>query len=71
MTQLNVTLFAEVSEWAEQDARTAIEEFGGRQIGSGTMLAGEHSGQRDLEFEVPDERSAEAYRCLARIGFVK
>ncbi len=53
----------------DRAARSIFETRGGRSIGAGTWMVGPSQGERDVEYEVPDDKSEETKTALKKAGF--
>ncbi len=53
----------------DKAARAIFEERGGKSIGAGTKLDGNGAGERDVEYEIADDRAEECRAALKRAGF--
>lgn len=42
---------------------------GARSIGAGTMLVGKGAGERDVEYDVPDDKADDVRAALKKAGF--
>lgn len=49
--------------------RSIFEARGGRSIGAGTLLVGPTAGERDVEYDIPDNRADDCRTALKRAGF--
>lgn len=68
MTKLKAYFFGEPGGSVDRAVAAVFEARGGKHICSGILLAGPNVGERDVEYEVPDEKSAECAGALLRIG---
>ena len=70
MPPIKAYFFGEPGGDFDKAANAIFEYHGGRHIGSGTMIAGAAAGERDVEYDIPDPRAAEACRAaLKKAGF--
>lgn len=52
----------------DQAAHHIFREHNGMSVGSGMFLAGENSGERDVQYEVPIDRVADCVAALKKAG---
>lgn len=53
----------------DRAATHIFENHGGEHIGSGNMMIGPRAGERDVQYEVPDDRAEACRTVLRNAGF--
>lgn len=53
----------------DKAARHIFAEYGGRSIGAGTVMLGHNVGERDVQYDVPEDRAEACRAALKKAGF--
>ena len=67
--RISAYFFGSPGDPMDKAARYTFESFGGKSIGAGTWLVGAAAGERDVEYDVPDDYVLETKAALRKQGF--
>jgi hypothetical protein len=68
--RITAYFFGMPGEALDKACRSIFEEIDGvKFIGAGTMLIGAAAGERDVEYDVPDEHVKDCRAALKKAGF--
>ncbi len=69
MSNVSAYFFGEPGGAHDKAATHIFETHGGHHIGSGTLLVGPSAGERDVQYDVPDDRLDDCKATLKKAGF--
>ena len=69
MTNVFAYFYGGPGDDLDKAANAIFKDHGGQHVGSGTMLVGAGAGERDVQYDIPEDRVESCRASLKKAGF--